>query len=685
MSRTVPRPIALVILAALTLAGPPARAQRPDSAAARTDTLVSSLQEIVVQARRPVTTVGGATALDLRVDSLRLPPAPSLEMVLREVPALHVRRNSRGEAELSVRGSDSRQVAVLVDGIPLTIAWDGRADVSVIPATAPQRIEFTRGLSSMLNGPNVLGGVVEISLGSHLRQPPAASAQLATGLDRAGGFGTSGSVTLPFASDAGRWLVRAGGGFADSPGQPLARGVVEPLPAGDGLRRNTDSRSLDGFATLRFHDNSGAWFSFAGSGFRARRGIAAELGVDRARFWRYPHVSRTVVVASAGTGQRAALFGGTGDLEASVGLDLGRSEIDAYASRAYDRATGFEDGRDRGLTLRLLGDHTLGGRGELRAAFTLSDVRHDEALPAGEARYRQQLWSAGGETVWRLVDEGRGAVSSLRLSAGAALDAGRTPETGGREPLGSRSAWGARMGFTMALADGGTLLHGGVSRRVRFPSLRELYSAALDRFAPNPALRPERLVALEAGVTTRLGRRGEVQAVAFRHELADAVVRITLPDRRFQRVNRNRLESRGLEVIASTVVGPVAVSGDLTWQRVDLTDPVAGVTNRPENLPGFFGSVRAGFPVGLGVRATAEAAHTGRQWCIDPGTGRDTRLDGGTMLNGELSRVWHLASGGLLSRLEGRLSLDNAGNLALYDQCGLPRPGRLLRIQLRLF
>lgn len=686
MSRRL-RDALLGAIAALVAAGP-AAAQRPDSA--RADTGFASLQEIVVRAARPITTVGGASAVDLRPDSLALPPAPSLEQVLREAPLLHVRRNSRGEAELSARGSGSRQVAVLLDGVPLTLAWDGRADVSVIPATAPQRIEFTRGLSSMLYGPNVLGGIVEISVGRSLFQPPEASAQLATGVDGVGGYGGSAAVTVPFASEAGRWLVRAGLGYSDSPGLPLAGGVSEPLPQRSGLRVNTDSRTVDGFATARFHGNDGAWIALSGSSFDAERGIAAELGVTNARFWRYPTVRRTVAVASAGTGQRRGLFGGTGDLEASLGLDLGRSAIDAYASRAYAQTTGFENGDDRALTLRLLGDHSLGRRGDLRVAYTLSDVRHDEQLPAEEARYRQRLSSLGAETVWRLIsDEDRmvpreSGVSSLRISVGGAVDEGRTPESGGREPLGTRREWGARAGLTMGLAGGRTLLHGGVSRRARFPALRELYSGALNRFAPNPDLTPESLVAMEAGVTARLGA-AEVQAVGFRHQLHDAVVRITLPDRRFMRVNRDRLTSHGLELLGSIPVGPATLSGDLTVQRVRLTDPQQGVTNRPENLPEVFGRVAARLPVALGIRATAEAAFTGRQFCIDPDTGADRRLEGGAFLNGDLSRVWRVRPTGIASRLEARVSVDNLADAALYDQCGLPRSGRLLRLQLRLF
>ncbi len=670
-----------LFLAGLALMTPPAvAAQVRDSAR---DSTASRLPEIVVRSVKPITTVGGASALRLELDSLAIPPAPSLELVLRELPLLHVRRNSRGEGEISARGSESRQVAILVDGIPITLAWDARADVSIIPAGAPERIEFTRGLSSMLYGPNVLGGIVEITVGHSLRQPTRTSLLVASGIDRHGSFASSGAISAPFASSGGRWLVRAGMGFSDSPGQPLASGIVEPTTPDDDLRLNTDSRAASGFGSIRFQAHGGAWFSATASSFAARRGIAAELGVDQARFWRYPHVNRSIGIVSAGTGHRKAFFGGVGDIEASVGVDVGRTDIDSYTSRAYTELAAFEDGKDLALTTRILADHTLGARGDLRAAFTFSEIRHDEYLPAGSARYRQRLMSSGFETTWRLIENGAG-INSFRVSVGGAYDIGKTPESGGREALGTVNEWGGRVGFTMGLGSGETQVHGGISRRGRFPALRELYSGALNRFAPNPDLTPENLVALEAGVTRRIGR-GEVQAVAFRHQVNDAVVRITLPDRRFMRVNRNRLLSRGVELLATGPLGPVTVSADLTAQSVDLTDPVAAVTNRPENLPELFGSVRARATLAWGLVGGGDVVYTGTQSCIHPGTGLDTNLAGGAIVNAELSRTFGLRSTGLLTNLQARVAVDNIGNRALYDQCGLPQPGRLLRLELRVF
>lgn len=635
--------------------------------------------EIVVVGVRPVATPGGASAVEVRPDSLHLKPAPMLGEVLQELPLLYLRTNSRGEAEISARGSESRQVAVLVDGVPMTLAWDARADVSVIPATAPQELSYVRGLSSMLHGPNVLGGVIEIKVGQSFIQPEHASYVLTTGVDHVGGAGGAARFIVPFEGAGGSWVLRAGAGFRDSPGQPLASGVHERVRTDNELRLNTDSRIADGFMSLRYVADNAVWCSFSGSSFNGRRGIAAELGVpdEDARFWRYPHISRTLAVLSAGTGDRRSPFGGYGDLEASVGLDRGRTDIDAYTSADYSDLLGFENGEDRTLTLRLLGDQTLGRSTDLRGAFTLADIRHDEFAPEGDARYRQRLLSVGAETDVRVIERGS-RLRSLRLSVGGAWDTGETPEAGGKERLGRISGWGGRAGVSLGLAGGAMSLHAGVSSRNRFPSLRELYSGALNRFALNPELSPERLVALEGGFTARVSR-GELQAVLFHHELRDAVVRVKLPDPddRYMRVNRDELVSTGLELLASQRWGRLSLEGSLTAQSVDLTDTGAGVTNRPENLPELFGaaSLRSRLPHGL--RTAVVARYTGEQFTIDPVTGEDRLLGAGTRLDLEISRDWG-------SRLQTTLAVDNVTDSAIYDLIGLPRPGRSIRFQLRL-
>ena len=650
----------------------------------RADTAFFRIEGIRVQANQALTTPGGASAIEVTVDSLVLPSAATTEELFREIPTLHVRTNSRGEAEITVRGSESRQVAVLVDGVPLTLGWDARTDVSVLPAGAVSEVTLVRGLSSILHGPNVLGGVVEMNVARGRAVPASSSLSATVGMDDNGGYGTSATGEVPFSTSGGRGTVRFGAGYRDTPGFPLPHGVREPVQVDDNLRLNTDANNLNGFFAFRHVMDGGMWSSFSASSFKAERGIAAELGVEDPRLWRYPDVRRTILAFSGGSGDRATPWG-RGDLEASVGVDLGHTEIRSYSTRDYREVTGTEDGNDGTFTFRLLGDHTITGRSDLRGSFTFSDINHEAIVDGESAKYEQRLMSLAGETSLRIVEDPEGVLESLRMSVGGAWDRGNTPRTGGLESLGTLDDWGARLGFSALVNDGGTALHAGISRRGRFPALRETYSEALNRFVPNPDLHPEHLLAFEGGVTTRLGT-GELQLVGFHHRLTDAIRRITLPDRKRMRVNSDELRSTGLEVLFSQSFGPLALEGDLTLQKVDLIDPETTRSSEPENMPERTGRARLSIPLIAGVSAGAEAAYTGPQFCQHPDTGEDVELKGGTWLNGVLSRVFSFRSlSGAVQRMEAMVSAENLGNTALYDQCGLPRAGRLFRLQLRVF
>jgi iron complex outermembrane recepter protein len=675
----------LLSVAALLSAAPlPLLARQADTTrSVPVDTTLFRVQGITVQTQRPVTTTGGTSAVEVRVESLVLPAAPTTGEVLREIAGVQVRTNSRGQAEISVRGSGSRQVAILYDGIPLTLTYDARTDVSVLPAAALREIHFVRGLSTLLHGPNVLGGVVEMNAarGSLITGDPRVEGS--AGVDHVGGYSTAAHTTVPFTTLGGRGMVRAGLGFRDSPGVPLPGNLAESVDTGDDLRLNTDFRNVDGFGAFRYEADGGGWGSLSATTHQGNRGIAPEMGAEGPRFWRYPDMRRTIVAASAGTGSRGTPAG-RGSLEASLGYDTGVTDIRSYASAAYQEVDGFEDGEDTTVSLRLLGTHSLGGRGEVRSSFTRADIRREEDIDGDVRRFQQELTSLAAESRWRLVDRPGAPVSALNLAFGGAWDRGTTPLTGGLESLPTIDDWGGRVGVSAVVNEGNTMLHLGANRRGRFPALREVYSEALNRFLPNPDLRPETLVALEGGVTS-LFAGGEIQVVGFRQRLTDAIRRISLPDGRRQRVNADELTSTGVEILFSRSLGPLEVGGEVTLQSVELTDPSTSRNTEPENVPERAGSGFLRLPAVAGISTTLEGAYTGTRFCIDPDSGDDVRLDEGSWFDAVLSRVWSLGGPGGVRRLETRLTARNLGNTTLYDGCGLPRPGRLFGVQLRVF
>ena len=651
-----------------------AAAQVPDSSVRDSS---HTLRPVVIESVRSSTSIGGASAITVTMDSLRLSVTPTLDETLRAIPFILVRQNSRGESEISVRGSDSRQSAVLVDGVPLTLGWDHRTDPSLVPIGGASRITFVRGLSSLLQGPNVLGGVLELDLLQPITRGQRPSLSASAGVDNTGATGYGLHSVLPNAFGQTGLSLRAGGEFRRRDGVRLSSDVSDP-GSSDDLRTNSDLREIDAYTAVRAQRENGGWLGFSATGYRAERGVPPELHESEPRLWRYPEQSRVLAVASGGTG-RVRTPWGAGDAKLILGANIGHTEIESFETLDYSNIVGIETGDERTLTARLLADHSL-GRGELRTALTMASVRYDETLDSDPAsKYEQRLWSVASEVEQPII-------GFLRASAGLALDGASTPRTGGKESLNALTEVGWRLGLSTLTPGASTRLHASISRRARFPALRELYSGALGRFEPNPALRPERLIGAEIGATTTRSN-AQFQAVVFHNDLDDAVVRVTQPDRRFKRINRDQIASSGLELLAGWSGEESSLVADLLLQRVRVTDRTAGTTERrAEHMPEFRTGVDGATPLAWGVRGSAGLDYTGRQYCLNSGSGALDRLNGSTRADLGVDREFAFGrgNGGLWSKLRASLGVSNVADSGIYDQCGLPQAGRTVRFGVTL-
>ncbi|GAD28765.1 tonB-dependent vitamin B12 receptor [Photobacterium leiognathi lrivu.4.1] len=121
---------------------------------------------MVVTANRfeqPVTSVLAPFNVVTRQDIDKV-QAKTLTEVISLLPGVQVTQNGgRGQlASIMVRGTNSDQVLVLVDGIRMARSVAGSVDFNQIPLTQVERIEFTRGARAALYGSEAIGGVINI-------------------------------------------------------------------------------------------------------------------------------------------------------------------------------------------------------------------------------------------------------------------------------------------------------------------------------------------------------------------------------------------------------------------------------------------------------------------------------------------------------------------------------------------
>lgn len=123
------------------------------------------LGSIFVSAKRTGSGLGDAAenTVVFTQDDIAEFPARNLGEILSYIPGVQVQVNNRfGQSTgLSIHGSDSYQVLLMIDGIPFNTQLSGQANPSLLPVGNIERIEVIRGAASSVWGSS-LGGVVNV-------------------------------------------------------------------------------------------------------------------------------------------------------------------------------------------------------------------------------------------------------------------------------------------------------------------------------------------------------------------------------------------------------------------------------------------------------------------------------------------------------------------------------------------
>ncbi len=104
-------------------------------------------------------------AVSISVDSARALGAHSTGSLVALLPYTFP-RSARGEVTLSLRGARREQVAVTLDGVPLTDPSTGLADLADVPLALLQSVTVSPGSDPIASGPGAAGGVLSLRSGN---------------------------------------------------------------------------------------------------------------------------------------------------------------------------------------------------------------------------------------------------------------------------------------------------------------------------------------------------------------------------------------------------------------------------------------------------------------------------------------------------------------------------------------
>ena len=592
------------------------------------------------------------------------------------LPATRVVVNSRGESLFMVRGASERHVRIWLDDIPLVVPWDERVDLSLVPVLAVTGSDASRGVVSALDGVGTLAGSVR------LRTEPVGADEQRVVVDGAIGQVDAYRGSLLYRTVHGNW------DFGAAVTHRSRSGVTVPTDLDASYHQTGDIRTNSDLEQTALLVRGGGPLG-SGSlnllllGTDGAKGVPPETHLDEAaRFWRYPLQRRLLVGAALALplDDRRRWH-----LDSALSADLFRQEIrpyddDTYTGPPLEPGAPLESDHDGTGYGRARVRRHLGGAAELAAQAEARYTQHRESLTVDGPQQNYSQWLTS------FVAEASGvALGGWLLTAGGGWEFATTPETGDKPPRAATDAAVAHIDLAHAVA-GRSVVHGTVSRRSRFPSLREMFSGALGRFEPNPNLQPERQDLFEIGLSSR-GSGWDLGGTAFASYLDGAIEKVVLPDSAtalYTRVNRAQIRTLGLEALAGwRPLRGLSLTGHYTLLDARVRQDGA-YTQPAEDRPNYLATITCSYDHRSGIGGAVEWHILGPRHSADPtAPGGLRRLPAQGRWNLRLDYTAYPAADWLDSA-QLYVRLDNLFDQLIESQVGLPEPGRTISLGAKL-
>jgi outer membrane cobalamin receptor len=682
--------ITTIAMAAIGLCVVPAAlsAQTSTSApAAPSPTFSSSVTETVDVAVHAVTTEHvGRSDVDSR-------HARTLDEALAFTPGVRVRSGGDGRPVIDVRGLRPRHVLLLLDGVPLNATNDGQFDASLIPIDFLQDITVTFGATSVLHGDGGMGGVIELA-------PAAPQKRLEANADIGWRGGDQRDVAGHVMKGTDRISALVAAGSFSNNGFLLSKDAPRTSIENGRIRNNSDSEENTVFGKLSVALTNRWRIATSVTTSSGNYGVPPSIVDDVSdRFAQRPRYERVEQFRT-----RASQF--SWDYRGAGPLSLrGWAFVnDEHQQRARYDGPSYDSMSDETVagTFRTDQVSTLSGGsiharynvgriGELKTAF---NGRHEQFTSVGVIRdvdlaYGSPTAGSGGRG-----GTGQGAGAGTRRFGLRAINSDHAVDVmsaGFEWETRPTQTTGVVAGYALNIQDGTqtqrrtsptllaaffkqwpteTTFHAAAFRRMRFPSIADLYETG----SGNPDLRPERSRGVEAGVDRRFWRAG-ASVNAFMMSTRDFIERT---DDTLRYINRDAYRIAGVDTSLRTpITSRIALRG--TYSYLHAMDRSAdSQRSQLQYQPRHRASMESRWTVAGGLDAQLTVSWIGTERYYS----RTTPVTAGT------TKPYTLSDVAVTKQLIGAafsvvVGLSNAFDSYYESPYGMPQAGRTLYVSLR--
>lgn len=391
---------------------------------------------------------------------------------------------SRNETGLQVRGFDSRQVPIFIDGIPQYVPYDGYVDFARFLTADLSEIRLAKSGASLLYGANTLGGAINLVSRKPVKEFEFSST---TGINSAGD--KQQSVSL--GSQQERFYVQSNFAFLDSHKFRLPKHFKDPKPyPSDKGHYRQNAQTLDrkyGFK-IGITPENGDEYALGYNAIRASKNQPVYVGHNkqtRAKYWRWPQWDKDSYYFLGNTHLTA-----DNRLQIRLYHDSYKNTLDMYQDRHFsalsDEPSVYHD-KTIGGSINWINsyfNHQL-----WQFSYQYKRDRHHDFSSAELDKDATQVWATENKIEltpqWQL----RWGISHEKQYSRALPKEFKPSSTSANNAL-------AELSYQI---DAQHSIYTNISSRSRMPTLKDRYSYRMGTAIPNAALQPEKVNSFELG------------------------------------------------------------------------------------------------------------------------------------------------------------------------------------------
>ncbi len=492
----------------------------------------------------------------------------------------------RNESMVSVRGFDLRQVPVYMDGIPVYVPYDGYVDLARFTTFDLAAIDVSKGFSSVLYGPNSLGGAINL-----VSRKPSQKLEYDGSLGMINENGYKGNLNI--GSKIGQFYFQGGFSYLDRNSTRMSSNFVPTANENGGQRDNSYRTDQKISFKIGWTPTGKSEYAIGYINQQGEKGNPVYTGSDplnslllKPRYWQWPNWDKESFYFISNSN-----FDNKNSLKTRLYFDRFKNTLDSYDDATYTKQTkpyAFESNYN---------DYTYGGnleyntkfipKNDLKIAFHFKeDVHRENNLGEPVRHFIDNTVLVGIEDIYKVTSKFTvipGVSYNIRKNTEAEDYNSTTKVISDYPSAGASDAFNAQIGFFYQLNEA-QKLGATVSQKTRFATIKDRYSYRMGTAIPNPNLKPEKAVNYELNYTAGLFNKVTFQTALFYSKLSDAILNVSnVQPGKSQMQNFGEAEYLGVEAqINYEILSNLSLNFNYTYiERNNITNPNIHFTDVP--------------------------------------------------------------------------------------------------------